>query len=102
MTIIELDTLIEKFEKDGWIDCSEMDAFDGDQFEATMKYLKENKQLKEKLEKIHKLIQTRTTKLEEDRQEQLKDAPLGVCVMCTADILQSEVNRFKEILESKE
>lgn len=96
-----LDDLIAKYEKDGWIDCDEGDAFNGDEFDLNMKFLKENKQLKEKLEKIHKFIQTRTTKLDEARKEELKDAPPGVCVTCRADILQAEVNRFKKILEDK-
>lgn len=54
MTLTELDTLIEKYEENRWIDCAWDDLNDEKEFETIMKYLKENKQLKEKLEKIEK------------------------------------------------
>lgn len=49
----ELEKLIEKFEKDGWIVCDK-DFYPKEEFDLVLKYLKENKQLKEIVEKIKK------------------------------------------------
>lgn len=55
MTESTLDTLIEKYDKDQWIDCAWDDLNDEKEFETIMKHLKENKQLKEKLEDVEEL-----------------------------------------------
>jgi len=47
LTESKLDTLIEKYEENRWIDCAWDDLDDEKEFETIMKYLKENKILKE-------------------------------------------------------
>jgi len=53
-----LEEIITKFQENGWIDCTENDAFDGDEFDVVMKYLKENKALNKKLERIKEHCKT--------------------------------------------
>lgn len=45
-----LEDLISKFHDNGWIDCTENDWFDGDEFYLVMKYLKELVSLREQID----------------------------------------------------
>jgi len=52
---MELDKRIEQYEERRWIDCAWDDINDEKEFELILTYLKENKQLKQKLEKTEEL-----------------------------------------------
>lgn len=69
---ITLEELISKYQEQEWIDCTFMDAFDGDEFQAIMYYLKENKQLKEKYESKLKMMEISFEQINNSRNDMIK------------------------------
>lgn len=90
---MKLEELITQYEENRWIDCAWDDLNDNEEFESIMKYLKENKQLKEiaqRLKKYHSVLCS--NKIIEDRD------PLGTPRMTRHTTL---IKHMEEILGDK-